>query len=189
MAIIPYGANIYQSQQSLNSYKDSQKKQQGYGSSMIPTVIQSQDSINDYKNYKKLQSPKQVYENPISREQEKKLAILSGAGTSLGIGFAVGITSTLFAKGLKLPIGLGVAAAAVSAALLIPVKLYQTKVNAFTREKEMNVFSREKELKSNLLEDVHEEVKDKDVPLDKKIDHYTQIKMADNGQGVILKTM
>ena len=72
-------------------------------------------------------------------------------------------------------------------ALTLPAKLYNTKVNAFTREKEMDVFSRDRELKSNILEEVNNEVKDEDVDLDQKINHYTTVQMANKGQGVMIK--
>jgi hypothetical protein len=69
----------------------------------------------------------------------------------------------------------------------LPAKLYNTKVNAFTREKEMDVFSRDRELKSNIMEEVDKEVKDEDVSLDQKINHYTTVQMANNGNGVMIK--
>lgn len=72
-------------------------------------------------------------------------------------------------------------------ALTLPAKLYDTKVKAFAREKEMDVFSRDRELKSNIMEEVDKEVKDEDVSLDQKINHYTTVQMANNGNGLLVK--
>ena len=60
-------------------------------------------------------------------------------------------------------------------------------MNAFAREKEMDVFSRDKDLKSNIMEEVNKEVKDDEVSLDDKINHYTQVQMANNGNGLLVK--
>ena len=72
-------------------------------------------------------------------------------------------------------------------ALTLPAKLYNTKVRAFTREKEMDVFSRDRELKSNIMEQIDKEVKDEDVSLDQKINQYTSVQMANNGNGMLIK--
>lgn len=132
------------------------------------------------------------YENPINRRAEKGLAIWGSIGASTLIGgAAAGIGSCLIKTGTKgrawklSAIGAAVGLAAM--ALTLPAKLYNTKVNAFAREKEMDVFSREKDLKSNIMEEVNNEVKDEDVSLDQKIDHYTSVQMANNGKGLMIK--
>jgi hypothetical protein len=51
----------------------------------------------------------------------------------------------------------------------------------------MDVFSRDRELKSNILEEVDNEVKDEDVSLDQKINHYTSVQMANKGNGMLIK--
>lgn len=83
--------------------------------------------------------------------------------------------------------GIGAAAGLITMALTLPSKLYNTKVNAFTREKEMDVYSRDRELKSNIMDEVNKEVKDEDVDLDQKINHYTSVQMANNGNGMLIK--
>ena len=70
---------------------------------------------------------------------------------------------------------------------MLPAKIYNTNVNAFAREKEMDVFSRQKEAQSNIYEDINNEIKDENVSLDDKINHYSTVKMADNGNGVMVK--
>ena len=62
-----------------------------------------------------------------------------------------------------------------------------TKVNAYVREKEMDVFSRQKSVQSNIYEDINDEIKDENVSLDQKINHYSTVKMADNGRGMMIK--
>lgn len=132
------------------------------------------------------------YENPINRGTEKGLAVWTkiGAGSLLGAS-AAGIGSCFIKsgtknRGLKLG-GIGAAAGLAYLALTLPSALYNTKVNAFAREKEMDVFSRDRELKSNIMEEVDKEVKDEDVSLDQKINHYTSVQMANNGNGVMIK--
>ena len=76
---------------------------------------------------------------------------------------------------------------AATMALTLPAKLYDTKLKAFTRQKEMDVFTRDRELKSNLLTEVDKEVKDEEVPLEQKINHYATMQMASNGSGLLIK--
>ena len=51
----------------------------------------------------------------------------------------------------------------------------------------MDVFSRQKSAQSNIYEDINDEIQDEDVSLDNKINHYATVKMADNGNGVMIK--
>ena len=133
------------------------------------------------------QESKTVYENPINRSTEKNLAILSSVGGSTLIGVIAGGASTMFKKGWKIPTAVGVAVGLISLALSLPAKLYQTKVNAFSREKEMDVFSRKKEAQTTIYEDINKEVKDETVPLAEKIKNYSTVAMADNGKGMLVK--
>lgn len=135
---------------------------------------------------------KNGYENPVNRKTEKGLTILQSVGSSVLVGgTAFGIASFLIPNTTKMRYGkagiIGAALGAVSLLLTLPANLYNTKKRAFVREKEMEVFSRDRELKSNILEEVDKEVKDEDVSLDKKIDHYTQVQMANSGSGVMIK--
>ncbi len=135
---------------------------------------------------------KNGYENPINRKSEKGLAIWGSIGGSALAGVtAAGIGSCFIKSGAKSRVlklgGIGTAASLLTMALTLPAKLYDTKVKAFTREKEMDVFSRDRELKSNIMEEVNNEVKDEDVSLDQKINHYTTVQMANNGNGMLIK--
>ena len=137
-------------------------------------------------------SSKNGYENPINRKAEKGLAIWGSIGGSALVGATAAGIGSCFIKsgtakrGLKLG-GIGAAAGLITLALTLPAKLYDTKVKAFAREKEMDVFSRDRELKSNIMEEVDKEVKDEDVSLDQKINHYTTVQMANNGNGLLVK--
>ena len=142
---------------------------------------------NNTINFKGNKPEKAQYENPISRSTERNLTILSSVGASSLAGAIAGGLTTLCTKGKKLPIGVGIVAALGTLALMLPAKIYNTKVNAFAREKEMDVFSRQKEAQSNIYEDINNEIKDEDVSLDDKINHYSTVKMADNGNGVMVK--
>ena len=75
----------------------------------------------------------------------------------------------------------------VTAALALPSKLYNTAVNAFAREKEMDVYSRDKELKSALTEEVHKEVLDPEVSLDKKLDDNLKLQTANRAQALLVQ--
>ena len=149
-------------------------------------------AINGYLSRPNFTANKNGYENPINRGTEKGLAIWGSIGGSALVGAtAAGIGSCFIKSGvknraLKLS-GIGVGAGLITMALTLPAKLYNTKVNAFTREKEMDVFSRDRELKSNIMEEVNKEVKDEDVDLDQKINHYTSVQMANNGNGILIK--
>ena len=134
---------------------------------------------------------KQSYENPVNRGTERNLAILISVGGSALVGAIAGGASTLFPKikatGWKGPVGTGLVAGLLTLGLTLPQRLYATKVNAFAREKEMDVFSRQKSAQSSIYEDINEEIKDEEVSLDQKINHYSTVKMADNGRGMMIK--
>lgn len=131
------------------------------------------------------------YENPVNRGTERNLAILASVGASALTGTIAGMLSRVFPKikatGWKGPVGIGAAAGLLVLGLTLPQKLYSTKVNAFARQKEMDVFSRQKSAQSNIYEDINDEIKDENVSLDNKINHYATVKMADNGSGVMVK--
>lgn len=135
---------------------------------------------------------KSNYENPVSRGTEKGLTVLEslGAGALLGA-TAAGISTCFIKETAKHRYGkaglIGLVVMAATMLLTLPAKLYDTKLRAFTREKEMDVFSRDRELKSNLLSEVDKEVKDEEVSLDQKINHYATMQMATNGAGILIK--
>lgn len=147
--------------------------------------------VNQYPKTMSFRSKEQNYENPVNRGTERNLAILTSVGGSALVGAIVGGLSTFIPlikkTGWKAPTGIGFAASLVALALTLPQKLYTTKVNAFARQKEMDVFSRQKSAQSNIYEDINNEIKDENVSLDQKINHYSTVKMADNGKGVMLK--
>lgn len=142
-------------------------------------------SLSVSPRFRAQENNKGEYENPISRKTEKNLAVLTaGASAVVGGLVAGGIVST-FAK-RNAAVWTGVLAAGAILGVVLPAKLYNAKVGAFAREKEMNVFSRDRELKSGLTEQVHEEVKDKNVSLDKKLDDNLKLQMANRGAGIAL---
>ncbi|MBS4759300.1 MAG: hypothetical protein KHX03_01210 [Clostridium sp.] len=136
---------------------------------------------------KKETSKTPQYENPISRKKEKALATLSVIGGSVVLGAVVAGLSTCLKLGAKKSAMIGGVAAIIAAAFTLPSKLYNTTVNAFAREKEMNVYSRDKELKSSLTEEVHKEVLDPEVSLDKKLDDNLKLQMGNRAQGLYIQ--
>ena len=134
----------------------------------------------------------QYYENPINRGAEKKLAIWTTAGGCIAGGLAAAGLASCFVEGgfkanKKLLSIIGGVVALGAMALTLPSKIYNTKVNAFAREKEMDVFARDRALKSSIMEEVNKEVKDDEVPLDKKVSHFATVQMAQNGRGLMVK--
>lgn len=127
------------------------------------------------------------YENPVNRKTERNLAVLSSVGVSALIGITAGGLTSCISKGRKIPTGAGIIAGIVSLLLMLPSKLYNTKLGAFAREKEMSVFARQKDAQANIYNDINKEIKDDDVSLDEKVNHYTTVKMADNGRGMMIK--
>ncbi len=130
---------------------------------------------------------KDGYENPVNRKTERNLAALSTVGWSALIGVTAGGLTSCVSRGWKIPTGAGVAATAISLLLMLPSKLYNRKLSAFAREKEMDVFSRQKDAQANIYNDINNEIKNEDVSLDEKINHYATVKMADNGKGLMIK--
>ena len=125
------------------------------------------------------------YENPVSRSTEKNLAVLKSVGWASAFGLlAAGLVSTFGYQGKKYPIIAGLAAAAVNLVLTLPAALYNTKVNAYVKQKEMDVFSRDRSLKTNLTEEVDKEVQNSEVSLDKKLDDNLKLQMANRGNAV-----
>ena len=128
------------------------------------------------------------YENPVDRGTERNLAVLKSVGSSALVGaVAGGLSSFIFTKGKKMPVGIGIVAGLATLALTLPQNLYSTKVNAYVREKEMDVFSRQNSAQASIYEDINEEIQDENVSLDQKINHYSTVKMADNGKGMMIK--
>ena len=143
---------------------------------------------NTVENSKSSPKHQTYYENPIDRKTERNLAILSTSVTSLALG-GLAAGATLMAqnkKDWKLPTVLGLGAAALTMGIMLPSALYNIKVKAFTREKEMDVFSRSQEAKSSILEGVNDQIHDNSVPFDDKVKNYATIQMANNGQGVMI---
>lgn len=133
-------------------------------------------------------SSKTEYENPVSRETERNLAILSTVGLSAVVG-AIAYGLTRFATNGKAPLWIAAAAAVTTAAINLPSKLYNTKVNVYVKEKEMDVFSRDRDLKTNLTEAVGDEVKNPEVSLDKKLDDNLKLQMANRGSAIGIANM
>ena len=128
------------------------------------------------------------YENPVNRNTERNLAILASVGGSAIAGFIAGGAVQLVSPGhRKASFVVGVLTGLATLGLTLPSKLYNTKVNAYARQKEMDVFSRQKSAQSNIYEDIDNEIQDNNVSLDDKINHYATVKMADNGSGVMIK--
>lgn len=148
-------------------------------------------AINSYSlkspNFTSKKVDKDGYENPINRKTERNLSVLGSIGASALVGGTAGLLTTCVKSGWKIPSIVGAVATLGTLALTLPSRLYNTKVNAFAKEKEMDVFSRQKEAQANIYQSINEEVKDEDVSLDDKINHYATVKMADNGKGLMVK--
>ena len=133
-------------------------------------------------SFKSNNSGKTEYENPVNRDTEKNLAILSSVGGSaVAGGIVYGLARWAKGGGGSLQTWLGIGAGVVVLALTLPAAMYNRKVSAFVKQKEVDVFSRDRNLKSNLLEQVDTEVQDPKVSLDKKLDDNLKLQMANRG--------
>lgn len=152
--------------------------------------VRSIGMVNGYKktNFTGGEKSSSNYENPISRKTEKNLAILTNIGGCAVVGAVIGGLSTFIPKvNNKIALLVGLAAGVVSAAFTLPSKIYNTKVSVFAKEKEMDVFSRDKALKTNLTEEVHKEVLDPEVSLDKKLDDNLKLQTANRGSSLFIQ--
>ena len=48
-------------------------------------------------------------------------------------------------------------------------------------------YIKDSEFTSELTDVINDEIRDEDVSLDQKINHYSTVKMADNGRGMMIK--
>lgn len=148
-----------------------------------------------FTSFKGENKEKNEYYNPVNTKTEKGLAILSSVGISAVIGaIGAGIVSVLTGKEgkqlfTKVPMLSGAAAALISLAFILPSKLYHTKINATVKEKEMDVFTADRELKKDLTKEVHTEVKDPEVSLDKKLDDNLKLQLANRAAAVGFTTL
>lgn len=147
------------------------------------------NNIVSSQNFKG-EDKKTQYENPVSRSTERNLAILKSTGESTLLGGIIfALTSCFGFKGKTVPIIAGVGTFISTMVFTLPANLYNTKVSAFAKQKEMDVFSRDRNLKSNLTEEVDKEVQSKDVSLDKKLDDNLKLQMANRGAAIGLANM
>jgi len=158
------------------------------GYSFSNNALKNSNSIN-FKGDKK--EANNEYYNPVDVKTERNLAILTSTGISVVMGaIGTGLISAVANKKVlsRIPLLAGAAIAAITIGLTLPLKLYDTKVKATVREKQMDIFTRDAELKKDLTKEVHDEVKDPDVSLDKKLAHNTQLQLANKAAMVGFKT-
>ncbi len=130
------------------------------------------------------QSKDSEYENPVSKKTERNLAILKSVGFSAVAGAITG-GLTAFLTNEKKYTTIGFIAGAVATLIMsLPAAIYNTKVNAYVKQKEMDVFSRDRSLKTNLTEEVDKEVQNSEVSLDKKLDDNLKLQMANRGNAL-----
>lgn len=121
------------------------------------------------------------YYNPVNVKKEKGLAVLSTTGLAAGIGLAVGAGIKLLSNASnKVAAAAGAALALITLGLTLPSKLYHTNINATVKKKEMDVFTADKELQKDLTKDVHQEVLNPEVDLDKKLNDNIKLHLANN---------
>lgn len=154
---------------------------------MNVSAVRGYCAANRYNFKGENSKEKNEYYNPVNPKTEKKLAMLTSAGTAAVIGtLCTGAVSVLTAQKplKKVPLFAGLAGALASLAFMLPSKLYHTNVNATVKQKEMDVFTADRELKKDLTRDVHEEVRDPEVSLDKKLDDNLKLQLANKASAV-----
>ena len=140
-------------------------------------------NVNTYFTANKAKSG---YENPINRKTEKGLTIWGSVGTGAVIGAtAAGISTCFIKETAKYRYGkaglIGLAVMAATMALTLPAKLYNTKVRAFTREKEMDVYIKGNKVEKELYNQMNEAAKNADAAQKKHLAlQYAKLKSAKN---------
>ncbi len=129
------------------------------------------------------------YKNPVSRGTERTLAAVGAGVFSSLVGTMVGFVTHGILKGKNNNPKMwgaiaGVGAGLATAAITVTSAIYNAGVNSFVKKKEMDVFSREKSVETGLSEQIDQNTKDPEVPLDKNINDYLKYKAGRNGNGI-----
>jgi|GEM_PF-3078899 len=129
---------------------------------------------------------KEDYENPVSKGWEYFSAAVVPVITSAIVGAGAGF----LAKAENANFNKKAAAwgAGITLVLTLPVALYHRSVSAFAKTKEMDVFSRAKSAETSLSEQIDQEARNEDVPLEKSINDYMKFQIGKNGGGAIVNT-
>jgi len=128
---------------------------------------------------------KEDYQNPVNKGLEYFSASVVPMVTSAAVGLGAGLLSGKEAKEARkfgMIWGLG------ALALTLPVALYHRSVSAFAKTKEMDVFSRAKSAETSLSEQIDQEARSEDVPLEKSINDYMKFQIGKQGGGAIVNT-
>lgn len=162
---------------------------------MIQSVAgYNQNNYNSKPAYQPLRSKvafsgndnNQSYENPISRNTEKSLAVLGATALSLAAGAGAGFIAKYAKQARKFSWPIAAVAAIITGVLTIPSKLYNANVSSFTREKGMDVFSREKSAETGITENIDSGIKQGEESLDDSINKYLKYKTGQNGNGMVI---
>jgi hypothetical protein len=129
---------------------------------------------------------KQDYENPVNKGWEYFSAAIGPVITSAIVGVGAGFLAK--AENAKFNNKAGIWGAGIALALTLPVALYHRSVSAFAKTKEMDVFSRAKSAETSLSEQIDQEARSEDVPLDKSINDYMKFQIGKQGGGAIVNT-
>jgi hypothetical protein len=99
-----------------------------------------------------------VYENPVNRKMERKLALMNAGGLSVVAGALTTVIARSYTSSWRHAGSFGLLATGVAMMFLGPRFLYKSGINSYAKEQEMDVFTREKEVQKKLLSDVNDAI-------------------------------
>ncbi|MDD3014709.1 MAG: hypothetical protein PHC34_13495 [Candidatus Gastranaerophilales bacterium] len=168
--------------QNVNVISLNQKRQQ----SNVNRKAQFNNQLQ--KDSVSFSSKKDDYQNPVSKGWEYFSAsivpVITSTIAAVGAGFLFKKEGEKALLNKKVAAGVGLA----TLALTLPIALYHRSVSAFAKTKEMDVFSRAKSAETSLSEQIDQEARNEDVPLDESINHYMKFQIGKQGGGAIVNT-
>ncbi len=115
-----------------------------------------------------------VYENPINRKMERRLAVLNAGGISVVTGALTTVIARSYTTSWRHAGGFGIGAAAVAMMFLGPRFLYKAGIKSYAKQEEMDVFVREKQVQKKLLSDVNDAIDNHKANLQDKLENYSK---------------
>ena len=126
----------------------------------------------------------QKYENPVNKGMEYYGTALSSTVLSSAVGLGSGLLAHVAKASKKVSLGIGAAAGLATLALTLPSALYHKSVNVFAKQKEFDVYSRSKSAETSLSEQIDEQARNPEVPLEESVNNFAKFNISKGGKGM-----
>ncbi|OGI00245.1 MAG: hypothetical protein A2Y25_05235 [Candidatus Melainabacteria bacterium GWF2_37_15] len=155
-----------------------------------------QKQANQRKQVSFGKQSQQKYENPVNKKMEYYGTVLSSSIFSTIVGVGAGLLANMKAVKeavpaltktfLKMPgpVAVGLAAGAATFLLTGASALYHKSVQVFAKEKEFDVYSRAKSAETSLSEQIDQQARNPEVPLEESVNNYAKFNIARVGKGM-----